>query len=247
MLSKSKAKYIRSLAEQKYRKENNAYPVEGDKLVKEWLSSQSEIKMVLGTEEWMRSNSSLLGRHPEAELITVRSEELASVSNLKTPNQVISVASMPATPESLPFTEWCLALDTIQDPGNLGTIIRIADWFGIKHVVCSPDCADAFNPKVVQSAMGGHLRVHIHKASLPAFLGQVQIPVLAAALSGDNVYRMEPLPAAVLLIGNESRGLSAELLALATSKVLIPRRGGAESLNAAVSAGILCALLTPRS
>lgn len=193
----------------------------------------------------MQTNEALLRRHPEAEVITVTEDELAVVSSLKTPNQVLLVAEMPAQTGALPTDEWCLALDTIQDPGNLGTIIRIADWFGIGHVVCSPDCADAFNPKVIQAAMGGHLRVQVHKTDLLSFIAGVQAPVIAASLSGGNVYGMEPLPAAVLLIGNESRGLSQDLLQLATHRVMIPRRGGAESLNAAVSAGILCALLMP--
>ena len=247
MLSKSQAKYIRSLAEQKYRKENNAYSVEGDKLAKEWLSSQTNIHMVVGLETWIRSNEALLCRHPEAGVVAVKPYELAAVSSLKAPNQVLLVAEMPAPPDALPDNEWCLALDTIQDPGNLGTIIRIADWFGMDHVVCSPDCADAFNPKVIQAAMGGHLRVQVHKADLPSLIAEVKMPVVAASLSGDNVYGMEALAAAVLLIGNESRGLSPDLMQLATHRVMIPRKGGAESLNAAVSAGILCALLMPRS
>ncbi len=247
MLSKSQAKYIRSLAEQKYRKENNVYPVEGDKLAKEWLSAQVTIRMIVGVEAWMQSNEALISRHPEAQTITVSRDELETLSSLTTPNQVLLVAELPKQTGTLPADEWCLALDTIQDPGNLGTIIRIADWFGIDHVVCSPDCADAFNPKVVQAAMGGHLRVQIHKADLPAFIAGVSMPVIAASLSGDNVYHMDPLPAGVLLIGNESKGLSPGLVQLATHNVMIPRRGGAESLNAAVSAGILCALLMPGS
>jgi TrmH family RNA methyltransferase len=196
MLSKSQAKYIRSLAEQKYRKENNAYPVEGDKLVKEWLSSPSAVHMVVGLAAWMQSNEVLLRRHPEAEAITVKPEELAAVSSLKTPNQVLLVAEMPE-PAALPTDEWCLALDTIQDPGNLGTIIRIADWFGIRHVVCSPDCVDAFNAKVIQAAMGGHLRVKVHKTDIRSFIAGIQVPVIAASLSGSNVYEMERLPAGV--------------------------------------------------
>src|SRR5690606_16145013 len=111
MLSKSQAKYIRSLAEQKYRKENNVYPVEGDKLVKEWLSSPATVDMVVGLEAWIQSNEALLCRHPEAEVIAVKEDELATVSSLKTPNQVLLVAEMPAQPNALPTDEWCLALD----------------------------------------------------------------------------------------------------------------------------------------
>ena len=125
----------------------------------------------------------------------------------------------------------------------MGTILRIADWFGIRDVVCSPGCADPFSPKVVQAGMGAQLRVRVHQAELLPFIRSVKMPVLAAALDGEKVYGLEPLPEAVLLIGNESRGLSESLLGAASTRVTIPRRGGAESLNAAVSAGILCALL----
>ena len=127
----------------------------------------------------------------------------------------------------------------------MGTLIRIADWFGISNIVCSPGSVDVYNPKVVQSAMGGHLRVNIHEADLPVFLGKVTLPVIAAVLDGENVYNMKRLDAAVLVIGNESKGISEKVAQMATVKATIPRKGGAESLNAGVSAGILCALLVP--
>ena len=152
---------------------------------------------------------------------------------------------MPAAKTVPVINEWCLALDDIQDPGNMGTIIRIADWFGIGHIICSPACVDVYNPKVVQSAMGGHLRVGIYEADIAAFLDATPLPKIAATLNGENVYAMARLKAGVLIIGNESKGVSARVAALATQKVTIPRRGGAESLNAGVSAGILCALLLP--
>lgn len=246
MLSKAQVKYIRSLALQKYRKEHNAYIAEGDKLCREWLSSSAALQYVVCLEAWAQQNQALIGRHPEAELLVAAPHELEAISQQQTPNQALIVAKLPHVPAVLPREEWCLALDTIQDPGNLGTIIRIADWFGIGHVVCSPDCADAFSPKVVQAAMGGHLRVQLHQADLLSFLDTVRMPVLAAALEGEDVYRVPRQEAAVLLIGNESKGLHPELLQRATGKVTIPRAGGAESLNAAVSAGILCALLLPR-
>lgn len=247
MLSKAQVKYIRSLAQQKYRKEHNAYIAEGDKLCREWLASPAKLQYIICLEAWAQHNEALIDDHPEAQLCVVAPHELEAVSQLTTPNQALLVARLPEIPAALPHEEWCLALDTIQDPGNLGTIIRIADWFGIGHVVCSPDCADAFSPKVIQAAMGGHLRVQLHQADLRSFLDAVRIPILAAALEGQNVYGVPPQDAAVLLIGNESRGLHPDLLERATGKVTIPRAGGAESLNAAVSAGILCALLRPGS
>lgn len=245
MLSKAQVKYIRSLALQKYRKEHKAYIAEGDKLAREWLSSGASIQYIVCLQAWAEQNQALIARHPGAELKVVAEKDLEAITGLQTPNQVLLVAALPEAPAALPRSQWSLALDTIQDPGNLGTIIRIADWFGIPHVVCSPDCADPWSPKVVQAAMGGHLRVQLHEAPLLPFVKNAAVPVLAAALEGTNVYQAPQQEAAVLLIGNESRGLHPELLAAATQKVTIPRAGGAESLNAAVSAGILCALLLP--
>jgi TrmH family RNA methyltransferase len=143
------------------------------------------------------------------------------------------------------LNDWYLALDDIQDPGNMGTIIRIADWFGIHHVVCSPGCVDGYNPKVVQSAMGAHLRVNLYQAPLVPFLSAVQVPKIAAVLKGENIYTVNRMEAGVLIIGNESKGISESVVAMATRQVTIPGKGGAESLNAGVSAGILCALLLP--
>lgn len=243
MLTKAQVKDIRLLVQHKYRSERGAFLVEGDKMAREWLSAGGQIELIVALEEWLQQHEPLVRRHAEAQVIPVQPNELERVSALQTPNQALLVASLPKPPASLPTAAWCLVLDGIQDPGNLGTIIRIADWFGISHVVASPDCADFYNPKVVQSAMGGHLRVQLHTTALLPFLKQVTIPILAAALEGENIYSADRPEAAVLLIGNESKGLSAPVLAQATRRLTIPRLGGAESLNAAVSAGIICALL----
>jgi TrmH family RNA methyltransferase len=245
MIAKSQIKYIRSLAQQKYRKEHKVYVAEGEKLVKEWLEAGARLQMIAGLRTWLDAHRQLIARHPGAEVVELDEAHLAQVSSLQTPNNALVVAHMP---EQLPPPEdkWCIALDTIQDPGNMGTILRIADWFGIGHVVCSPDCVDVFNSKVVQSAMGAHLRVQVHVAPLDAFFHKVKIPILAATLGGTNVYGVKPPDAAVLVIGNESKGISPELAAMANERITIPRLGGAESLNAGVSAGILCALLKIR-
>ena len=245
MLSKAQSKYIRSLSRQKFRHEYMAFIAEGEKIAREWLSSDADIKMVAATEEWARENASLIARHPKATNITVSESELAAISQLQTPNHVLLVVGRPEATNIPNNDEWYLALDDIQDPGNMGTMIRIADWFGIHHVVCSPGCVDVYNPKVVQSAMGSHLRVKTYEASLPEFLASTKLPTYAAALDGANVYNEPRGVAGVLIIGNEGKGISSEVMSLATKKITIPARGGAESLNAAVSAGILCALLTP--
>jgi RNA methyltransferase, TrmH family len=246
MLSKSQVKYIRSLGQQKYRKEHNVYLAEGEKLAKEWLQGNAHIKMVIGVEDWVSVHGHLLKRHPEAEVLVATQSELETVSTLQTPNQVMLVVEVPQQPLALPQDEWCIALDNIQDPGNMGTIIRIADWFGIDHIVCSPDCVDVYNPKVVQAGMGGHLRVQLHETELGAFFEQTELPVLAATLHGSDVYDMPKLEKGILLIGNESKGIREAFIERAEHKVTIPRKGGAESLNAGVSTGILCALLLPR-
>jgi RNA methyltransferase, TrmH family len=245
MLSKAQNKYIRSLTQQKYRKEHNVFLAEGEKIAAEWLQSKETIQMIIATDEWVNGHNGLIMLHPEASVHVVAEQELNNISALQTPNKVMLVVSLPKHIPDLPYNEWTIALDDIRDPGNMGTIIRIADWFGIKHIVCSPNCVEIYNPKVVQSAMGGHLRVAIHEAALTDYLAQCTMPVLIAALDGDNVYTVARQPAAALVIGNESKGVAPEIAALATQKITIPRIGGAESLNAGVSAGILCALLVP--
>jgi len=244
MLSKAQNKYIRSLTQQKFRNEYKLFIAEGSKIALEWLHSHAPVKMVITTAEWAHEHGSTIARHPEADCHIVKEFELLNLSALKTPNQALLVIPYPPH-ENIPVVnEWYIALDEIQDPGNMGTIIRIADWFGINNIICSPGCVDIYNPKVVQSAMGGHLRVKLFESDLVQFLDSVSLPKLAATLNGQNVYETDKPKAGVLIIGNESKGVSEKILDMATQKITIPRKGGAESLNAGVSAGILCALLT---
>lgn len=245
MLSKAQNKYIRSLTQQKFRREFNAFIAEGDKIASEWLNSTAKINIIVAEEDWADANSALINNHKEAAIHIVKDTELQQLSALQTPNKALLVVEIPVQPLHLPKQEWCIALDSIQDPGNMGTIIRIADWFGIKHVVCSENCVDFYNPKVVQSAMGGHLRVSLYKTDLPEFIAQCTVPILAATLQGDNIHDIKKPEAAVLLMGNESKGISKELLNMVTQQITIPGSGGAESLNAAVSTGIICAMLMP--
>lgn len=245
MLSKAQIKYIRSLNQQKYRKEHHAFIAEGDKIVREWLDSDASIQHIAAVESWAAQNEALIARHSSATLSTISEQELNSISTLKTPNQVLITVAIPAVTENLPVSGWSIALENVQDPGNMGTIIRIADWFGIPNIVCSEDCVDIYNPKVVQSAMGGHLRVKLFEANLPEFVALQKRPVIAATLNGKSLYDLQPFPEAVLLIGNESKGLTPALVKQATCEATIPKGGGAESLNAAVSTGILCSSLLP--
>jgi RNA methyltransferase, TrmH family len=245
MLSKAQIKHIRSLSQQKYRKEHNEFIAEGDKISREWLKTNNRIRYIIATNNWADENEGDIASHSEAVVEVVPESLLGSVSNLQTPNQVVLVVGMPEAPKHLPESGWVLALDNIQDPGNMGTIIRIADWFGVKDIVCSEDCVDVYNPKVVQSAMGGHLRIRFHETDLTGYLKNIRYPVIAATLNGENLYSVPSQEQAVLLIGNESKGLESSLVSLASMKITIPGKGGAESLNAAVSAGVICSHLMP--
>lgn len=245
MLSKAQNKYIRSLTQHKFRREFSAFIAEGDKIAREWLQSNNTIQHIVALNDWAVQNESFIAFHPEAELHIVKESELSALSTLQTPNQALLVVRMPDSLSVLPVNEWCIALDDIKDPGNMGTIIRIADWFGIGHVVCSMESVDVYNPKVIQAAMGGHLRVNIQRMDVKEFIARTNMAVLAATLDGKSIYQMDRLEAAVLVIGNESKGISEEIMSLATDKITIPRKGGAESLNAAISAGIICSHLLP--
>lgn len=246
MLSKAQIKHIRSLSLQKYRKEHKQYIAEGEKLAHEWLLSSDTIDGIIATREWVEQNTAAISRHKEAALHVVEEYVLSSISSLKTTNKVLLVLPFPSENVALPAGEWTIALDGIQDPGNMGSIIRIADWFGIGNVVCSPDCVDVYNAKVVQAAMGSHLRVRLFEADLEEYFKELNMPLLAAVLDGKNIYTMQQFECAVLLIGNEGKGISERLIKMAQHKVTIPAKGGAESLNAAVSTGILCSFLAPR-
>jgi RNA methyltransferase, TrmH family len=243
MLSKTQSKYIRSLALQKFRKEHQSYLAEGEKIVAEWLFSDEKIELIVGLDKWISENTLLIQKHPEAICISVSEDELKQISTLQSPNKALLVVHNKLQPQLNKINNWCIALDGIRDPGNMGTILRIADWFGIDDVICSTDCVDAFSPKVVQSGMGAHLRVNIHEANLVDFIKESPLKGIAAVLGGENVYQMRSLDKGIIIIGNEAKGISEEIIALAKYKVTIPRQGGAESLNAGVSAGILCALL----
>jgi TrmH family RNA methyltransferase len=246
MLSKAQSKHIRSLTQQKFRNEYRLFTAEGGKIAVEWLRSTASIDMVVATAGWADTHAADIATHPEATVHIVKETELMALSSLQTPNQVLLVIPYP-TAKIVPISnEWYLALDDIQDPGNMGTIIRIADWFGIRHIICSPGCVDVYNPKVVQSSMGGHVRVNLYESELTEILPALPAPRYAAALNGKSMYELLPQNEGVLIIGNESKGISAPVMAMATQKVTIPRRGGAESLNASVAAGILCAALLPR-
>jgi TrmH family RNA methyltransferase len=240
MLVNSQVKYIQSLGHKKFRDADGVFVAEGPKIVLELLQSQNcNMVHCYATREWLHLNESILkGR--EHLLHEVGEQELERISTLVTPNQVMAVFSKPEFNNRHSKGNLILLLDTIQDPGNLGTILRTADWFGVTQVVASLDSADLFNPKVVQSAMGSIIRVPMLYTDLEEYIREnPDYQVFASSLEGDDISENLPVSKAILLMGNESRGISQSLEKLATKRIRIPRVGDAESLNVAVAAGIL--------
>jgi TrmH family RNA methyltransferase len=240
MLVKSQVKYIQSLGHKKFRDAYGVFVAEGPKIVSELLQSDHfTLKHCFATENWIVSNQTILqGR--EQFLIRINENELERISFHSSPNQVLAVFTKPVFKTGQKPIGITLMLDTIQDPGNLGTILRTADWFGIKRIVCSPDTVDVFSPKVIQSAMGSIMRVELMYTDLLEFITENPgIPVYATSLDGEDLKNKIQLSDAFLLMGNESRGISPVLENLAFKRIRIPRKGGAESLNVAVATGIV--------
>nr|WP_177192413.1 RNA methyltransferase [Chitinophaga arvensicola] len=217
---------------------------EGDKIVQELLQAGMPVKGVFATAEWLEQHTHLLGRMPAGTVTEVDAAVLKQLSSLTTPNRAMALLDMPASADPLPAAGTVtLALEAIQDPGNMGTLIRIADWFGIPQIICSPDCVDVYNPKTIQATMGSMIRVRIAEYDIRELLQQTTLPSYAATLHGKNIAAYPAIKEGIILIGNEGRGLTEEVTALATHRITIPRIGGAESLNAAVAAGIICGRL----
>jgi RNA methyltransferase, TrmH family len=236
MLNKKLIKDIQSLSEKKHRAALNLFVAEGPKIVGELLDLvPGQVDQILALPQWIEQNQFRLKGINTTE---VKPQELERISHLKTPNEVLALIKIvDALP---PFVKGLvLYLDTIQDPGNLGTIIRIADWFGLEQVVCSAGCADVYNPKVVQSTMASIARIRVFYDEAESWLSAQQVPVYAAALGGSPIRPLEKNADAILVIGNESKGIRPEIMERATEKLTIPKRGGAESLNAAVATGII--------
>lgn len=239
MLVKSKVKYIQSLGQKKFRQQEGVFIAEGPKLVKELLTEHSDsVLEIFALKTWIEENKKITANHNLTEIIEA---ELEKISQLTTPNHVVAVVKQFNTIKPVAEKEkFILALDGIQDPGNLGTIVRIADWFGVQHIVCSEDSADRYNPKVVQSTMGSIGRVNVFYTSLTKWLGEQQdARIYAAVLEGQDITRMQEPAGGVIVIGNESKGISEEVLRFCNVTITIPQKGKAESLNAAVATGII--------
>jgi TrmH family RNA methyltransferase len=246
MISKNQLKFVNSLKQKKFREEHNLFIAEGTKIVHELLKSNIIIKQIFGTSDFFIKNQ--IGK--SIERYEVKANELERLSALATPNDVLAVCEIPhyqLNKDELK-DKLTLVLDNIKDPGNLGTIIRIADWFGIENIICSDETADAFNPKVIQATMGSIARIKLHYIDLTDFFeGFKQLPVYGALLGGENIYTSQLSANGFIVIGNESKGISDNLLPYINHKISIPsyshfKEGGgeAESLNAAVATSVIC-------
>lgn len=242
MLSKNELKYIQSLCQKKQRSAERLFIAEGVKLVAELLASGYPVEKIYAVKDWDAPAT-------DVPITRIEDFELEKISTLQTPNQVFAIArQQDEMGEPVLRDKLTLVLDGIQDPGNLGTIIRIADWFGIDQIIASTDTVEYYNPKVIQSTMGSFLRVKIWYRDLETFLATQQVPVYGALLDGESMYTT-PVPSeGILVIGNESKGIREPVMPFINHAVTIPRMGKAESLNAAIATGILLAQLrAPRS
>lgn len=240
MISQKWSKLIRSLQHKKYRKTEQLFFVEGEKAVLEVLASAWQVKALFATESFLQQHHSA---SQNAALVQSCSEdELIKVGTFASNDAALAVVNMPETGEFVAHNHgWVLVLDQINDPGNLGTIIRVADWYGIKHIVCSPDTADCYNPKVIAAAKGSFLRVQLHYQPLQPLLAHATLPVYGAYLGGDSVHQLQLTQAGgFIVLGNEANGISAELESVISRKITIPAFGEAESLNVGIAAAVIC-------
>ncbi len=229
-ISKNKIKWIRSLKMKKNRDSLRLFIVEGEKmvleLIKEW---RTNIDCIVTTDQ----NFEYDGLCYFAD-----DRRMKEISQLTTPNKLLAVVQKPLS-STIQFTDTILALDSIQDPGNMGTILRTADWFGIKHIICSKDSVDIYNAKVVQATMGSLFRVNVHSVDLKAFLESTEVPIYGALLNGPPIYSENLNKESIIVMGNEGKGISDEILPLITHPIHIPKFGQSESLNVSIATGII--------
>jgi len=244
MISKNQIKLLQSLKIKKYRLQHNYFIAEGPKLAQEIIHSDLTVTQVFALESWLKNNARLLVEQ-DIKYESVSEKELGRISQLKTPNLLLLQIEIPPYKEYKKHKGYALLLDRINDPGNLGTIIRIADWFGIEDIILSEGCADPFNAKTVQSSMGSIARVHLYSEDLEKVCSESDYPIYAADLSGEDISLTTFSENGLLIIGSESHGIDGSLLALATEKIKINGSGKAESLNAAIATGIICHRLHP--
>ncbi|HDY7701128.1 TPA: RNA methyltransferase [Vibrio vulnificus] len=235
MISKNQLKLLRALGQKKQRKALGLFLVQGEKNVLELANSTLKVKQVFATAEFLQRHAVELAGY---ECIEASLDDLTKASTLVSNNAAIAVVEIPAieTPKAQGLM---IALDGVSDPGNLGTIIRVADWYGIKHIVASSDCADPYNPKTISATMGSFGRVQVSLVDLPSYLEQANLPIYGAFLEGESVHNTTFSAQGILLMGSESHGVREQASKFVTDKITIPAFGGAESLNVAMATGII--------
>ena len=243
MISKQQVKFVKSLKLKKYRNKAALFLVEGAKSVAELIKSNYQIEYLFVTEKFLRAYPEFESQ--EYELCTEK--ELVAMGTFQSNEYALAVARIPDDALKIGNQKLIIALDEISDPGNLGTIIRIADWYAIDTIIASPGTADVYNPKVINASMGSFARVRVHYTDLLSFFkANTHHKVLGAALYGEDVHQVKLSEPAILLMGSESKGISSELENCLDQKITIPRLGGAESLNVAVSTAVICDQLLSR-
>jgi TrmH family RNA methyltransferase len=238
MISKATGKFIKSLQVKKYRKEEQSFIVEGAKSVAELLRSDFEVKWLAATDDFLQLHKNLLNnRH--IEWTKASAKELGQLGTFQTNDGALAIALMKPNQPLTVQNEYALILDVIRDPGNLGTIIRTADWYGIDKIIASEETADFYNPKVISATMGSFCRVQLYYTNLGEYLKTTDLPVYGTFLNGTNIYTVDFAKAGLIVVGNEANGISTEVGQLVTVPITIPKRGGAESLNASIATAIV--------
>jgi TrmH family RNA methyltransferase len=239
MLTKNNTKFIKSLQLKKFRQKEELFIVEGAKNTLELLNSSYKLKYLIVSEAFLNKFSSEI-ESAKIKPIIVKEKELSALGSFKTNTDALAVAHEMEYP-TYKSKGFDLVLDDIRDPGNLGTIIRLADWYGIQNLICSETTAEFYNPKVISASMGSFFRINLYRTNLTKFLSENKSrKIYGALLEGENVHKVEFAKDGLLLIGNESHGINSDLIPLISDKITIPRIGEAESLNAAMATAIIC-------
>lgn len=238
MLTKNQAKLIKSLGDKKNRVELGLFLVEGEKSVSELLDSDFKIELLLSTQTFFDKYGEKIREKSKSYEITNQSE-IEKVGTFETNDSAIAIVKQKTNNEPKISEEIILVLDEIKDPGNLGTIIRIADWYGIKNIVASKNTVDFYNPKVITATKGSFTRVKIFYTDLNSFLSETKLPILGAFLNGENIHETKFPSNGILIMGNESNGINKEIEKFVTKKITIPSHGKAESLNVAIATAII--------
>ena len=239
MITKNQIKYINSLQQKKFRLEHQSFVVEGAKSVVELLKSDFEIELLFVSKSFFEENEAILQNLSiQPELVEIN--ELEKVGSFSSNNAALAVVKTKKNVEILVKNkEFALILDDIRDPGNLGTIIRIADWYGITKIICSTSTVDVFNPKVINSTMGSFTRISLYYTDLEEFIKNQRVNIYGTLLDGENIHQTQFTNSGYIVIGNEANGISEEITKLITHKITIPRFGGAESLNAGIATAVV--------